>query len=100
MGKLLKVSLVGFVLAIAGCGGEAPAAPSGNEAPAAPSGGDVGSDQQKSQTCECSAYWYCPTDGMEFWYDPPGCGFVTYTTAHNQCEFHCPAACINAGWQC
>ena len=95
MGKILNVLLVGCVLAFVGCGGQPPSSSSSEESEA------PATEKQKVGTCDCSGYWYCPTDGWEYWYDPPQCGGgPTVVSAGSACNSHCPANCINAGWQC
>jgi hypothetical protein len=97
MGKLLNVVLVGsvgFVLSVAGCGGEAPAGPKTEAV------GDVGSEPQQVLTCECAAYYYCSTDGTQFWYEAAGCGWPGALVAQQQCNNYCPGPCNYGGWVC
>jgi hypothetical protein len=90
MRKLLHVVLVGCVLAVAGCGGESGTAEKSEQ---------IGEQPQKLG-CECSGYWYCPDPYVEYWYDPPGCGYWTAVSAGNACNTNCSYPCVNAGWQC
>ena len=110
MGKSASVVLVGFVLALAGCGGgsggessqPSQGDPAGGVGNAVESVGESQSQLQKS-SCECQGLWYCSSDGAEYWYEQLYCGWPNYSQARSMCTAHCyyqGGTCINAGWQC
>lgn len=62
--------------------------------------GDENLGSAEARIC-ASGYYYCPTDGAEFWYESLACPppIVKPATAQLECKEYCPETCINAGWQ-
>jgi hypothetical protein len=100
MKRWLGLILMGSVVALVGCGSAPPAPeegmPAQSENAADP---NIGQQSQKTIICDgsCAGFYYCPTDGTPFYFDPPTCG-VTITTARIQCRGYCGArACVYGG---
>lgn len=47
--------------------------------------------------CSTGSVW-CPANGFELDYDPPGCGPLTHPTAQRICAAQCGQACVDSGW--
>lgn len=79
-----------------GCGGPVDDTSGGEPSTAQEPAQADGSGHVRAQ-CD-SGYWTCPSDGMIFEYDTPGCGPIYKPTAQSRCESHCPVTCKDSGW--
>ena len=97
--KNIKGLVLSGVLAVlfgVGCGG--PVEDMGEGEPSTVQA-EAGADAPGEVNALCdSGYYTCPSDGMIFEYDTPGCGFIYKPRAQSNCEAHCPVTCRDSGW--
>jgi hypothetical protein len=96
MKRWLGLILIGSIAALVGCGSAPLASEEGS--PAQSEDQNIGQQSQKI-VCDgsCAGFYYCPTDGTPFYFDPPTCG-ISLTTARIQCRNYCGTrSCVYGG---
>ena len=97
MKRWLSLILMASTVAFVGCG-SAPQAPDEATPAQNENAEDAIGEQSQKIVCDgsCAGFYYCPTDGTPFYFDPPTCG-VTVTQARTWCARYCGRTCTYGG---